>query len=1116
MALIAHWPLNGNTNDISGNNNNGTVSNITYESGKIGQAAAFNGTSSYISVNNLLTETGAFSFSAWIKTTNSAVTQNIVCSRTAVGGGFSIFILGSQIRFDAGISWQWSTGYTVSSNQWIHIVVTRNLSTGRKLFVNGTLYASTADPGDMASLYSLMTFGASQASGSGISNFLVGNLNDIRLYNHALTDLEIQEIARAKILHYTFDDMQEPTTNIVSGIISNYGSGVTYSNGTSLFQVTRVSNSIIEGPYTYSRYTGTINSSNNQVIWQLSYRGVADYGKTFTVSAYLRGTGTCHFTLYDDGTSYKVSPDFTLTSNWMRYTYTGTYSSTYTTNHWVALRGILDTTTVDISSLQIEEKTYPTEFTLNSRTGRINDYSGFYSHSNLLTEANTPRWVPDSKIGLGAYLFNNSIIPGPGPFRISTDFLTLAAWVKPIGAHSDDRGIVIQQNGNYYLTVTPSQQVSVYWYNTSNPGYHTTTETLILNEWSHIATVWNGAQNLIYINGVLVKTTATTTPGLAIGGSPLTIGRETTNRRFNGYIDDVRQYATALSNTDILDLYNTRAQVEQTGTLYAKDILSNSEGAINLITSKLDSFPSIGMGHRTYSADSTGTYNNNIAYSIGNLISITNNIATFDGTGKALYTYDCIYPLSTGGGLTSGVEYFIKKHGTNQYSFHTYNGSDDGSQAYINETTGGFQVHYSVDSDTRIAINTTNFPISWKGNPHKANQSMVKQVIPNGFNYRGRIHDCVRIVTSHRYPDPINSYMAYGVYPQAIAGNYYTFSFYARAINSAAVGKNISLTLYTSGSWSNGALGRNYGYGMPLTTEWQRYEMTALAPNSGGTNMYFPGINGGGDAEISEIQCEQKLFATEFTTSYRPFTQLPSTLEFAANEIHETGTANFEDFSTIGITDGLIGYWPFDGNTLDYSGNSYHGVEYSTGVMPIINSDNIQFQDGDGLKVEGIIGKVNKKPFSIIVMTSPINLGGRIAMGYTPNVLELNISSNSAGITLRDSGGYRTASYSGTMTANVPFLFTGTFDGSTLKYYHNGQFASQYLNHLNDVDFGENLLFGNWISLTQSYLGKIYYAKVFNRALTAEEVAIEYNTMFNNQAQIHNSGVLYAKDIIQY
>jgi hypothetical protein len=43
-------------------------------------------------------------------------------------------------------------------------------------------------------------------------------LNDGRVYNHALSDKEIYELSKAKILHYTFNDFQEPTENISGGI----------------------------------------------------------------------------------------------------------------------------------------------------------------------------------------------------------------------------------------------------------------------------------------------------------------------------------------------------------------------------------------------------------------------------------------------------------------------------------------------------------------------------------------------------------------------------------------------------------------------------------------------------------------------------------------------------------------------------------------------------------------------------------------------------------------------------------------------------------------------------------------------------------------------------------
>lgn len=52
-------------------------------------------------------------------------------------------------------------------------------------------------------------------SGSQGSQF-TGEVDDIRVYNHVLSKKEIRELSKAKALHYTFDDFQEPTENIVT------------------------------------------------------------------------------------------------------------------------------------------------------------------------------------------------------------------------------------------------------------------------------------------------------------------------------------------------------------------------------------------------------------------------------------------------------------------------------------------------------------------------------------------------------------------------------------------------------------------------------------------------------------------------------------------------------------------------------------------------------------------------------------------------------------------------------------------------------------------------------------------------------------------------------------
>jgi len=55
QGLVAHWDFNGNANDVSGNNNNGTVYGATLTTGALGlpnTAYYFNGTSDYIQVPN--------------------------------------------------------------------------------------------------------------------------------------------------------------------------------------------------------------------------------------------------------------------------------------------------------------------------------------------------------------------------------------------------------------------------------------------------------------------------------------------------------------------------------------------------------------------------------------------------------------------------------------------------------------------------------------------------------------------------------------------------------------------------------------------------------------------------------------------------------------------------------------------------------------------------------------------------------------------------------------------------------------------------------------------------------------------------------------------------------
>lgn len=102
---------------------------------------------------------------------------------------------------------------------------------------------------------------------------------------------------------------------------------------------------------------------------------------------------------------------------------------------------------------------------------------------------------------------------------------------------------------------------------------------------------YDGYITKIYIDGVLRGSSSTKsekTPifynasngifiGAEAGGSATTAG----GQYFNGKISDLRIYATALSASDIADMYNVPASVTKNGKLLAYDFHENNKNSID-------------------------------------------------------------------------------------------------------------------------------------------------------------------------------------------------------------------------------------------------------------------------------------------------------------------------------------------------------------------------------------------------------------------------------------------------------------------------------------------------------------------------------------------------------
>ena len=288
------------------------------------------------------------------------------------------------------------------------------------------------------------------------------------------------------------------------------------------------------------------------------------------------------------------------------------------------------------------------------------------------------------------------------------------------------------------------------------------------------------------------------------------------------------------------------------------------EATTNLIPSPtVNAYPTTGNGWGSYN---TNQYNSAQYFSIGSIVSVSGNVITTSGN-HSLRTYDVMNPQSTGGGVNAGTNYFIKKVSDTSFTLHEYNGSQDGSQGYINPSTGNHKVYDSIANDTRISVNSTSFPTMWWGAPHLPNSGLVKELRYGEFNAIPNLpaNDCIRL--HYIRTDDVKDGMSYGVDCTVTPSSPVTVSFYTRAANANAVGKVINYQIYnyTGGS----AAGYGLGFTLGAVGVWERQTLI-FTPAYGTMISYWFSASGGVYAwDWSCMQVEQKSYVTNFVAGTR-------------------------------------------------------------------------------------------------------------------------------------------------------------------------------------------------------------------------------------------------------
>lgn len=196
-----YMPLNGNSVDISGSNNHGMDTAITYVQGKFGQGARFNGSSSQILFTNVpQTGVGAFTASLWIKGSTLTTNMEILAWGTAsTHAGFDIYMNSSNVmtaNFYGGGGIANATTKLTTQN-WQYVTVTYD-GTNTRMYINGVLEG-------ISSSYTSASVGTTNkfiGKDLGGGNWWNGLADEIILENRAWTAQEISLYYRKSMLNY--------------------------------------------------------------------------------------------------------------------------------------------------------------------------------------------------------------------------------------------------------------------------------------------------------------------------------------------------------------------------------------------------------------------------------------------------------------------------------------------------------------------------------------------------------------------------------------------------------------------------------------------------------------------------------------------------------------------------------------------------------------------------------------------------------------------------------------------------------------------------------------------------------------------------------------------------
>ncbi len=616
MALQVWLPLNGTLENKGINQcifiNSGAVIN---DNGKIGQC--YDITNGSIYCPNFSLSNTTFSVFCWVKFTNFANGNNAYMVSLSNEGTTA-----EEIQFFLGIYKASANDYAqisinLGSNKfgqlytdtWYHIGLTCQNNTVL-IYLNGQ-YIGTRNISAYAQQHLVIGGRSSNSSSTSFAGRPRAVINDVRIYDHVLSSLEVKEIAQGLILHYKMDD----NINILNNCYSS----------------------------------PTFNTSNANGGW-------GHWGGTGHSGHYGQNTDKQYIYNKNNTYSHWISDDATATARYLCYqspAFDGGYRSLQAiikeenglpiseaiivpswngrnggvpNNEWTSIIPLEDNfylckcegISQDGSNNLIGFNVYPgykvyiseaycendTQICSNIlplfQQDKIIDSSGYNHHGTIVGNVQT---VIDKKSRYEKCIYipsNDLSNNATDEYYISTDCglitpseLSVSWWSYPEASYNITTTIINGMWCTTALNVGSDYQVSAFNHRdtrfdvNSSDGVHLALNTSSIkgNEWHYYVVVYDGQVAKLYKDTVLQTSVSFTEPKTLGSFTKILIGHSragSVHRKVRGKYSDFRVYVTALDDNAIKNLYNIGMKIDNLNNIHTFEYKEQNDANIKL------------------------------------------------------------------------------------------------------------------------------------------------------------------------------------------------------------------------------------------------------------------------------------------------------------------------------------------------------------------------------------------------------------------------------------------------------------------------------------------------------------------------------------------------------